>query len=232
MSKTQKNRQIIGAERGARRSSSVLSAPWRTPKDNNKKGQPINKIHLGLPAILCAISFVSAASADVVFDSVGIIEADAVKKFDGMRQHGILLSYRVRSDSDRFWIPSSLELSAGWLERGADTAEFVIFGASYRMHLGSNDFGRWFTDFGSQPTYISKSTFNGKPLGGKFFFTSYLGLGAYLDRQRRTSFLLRYQHTSNAGMDGDNPGVDMIGLTLNYHFGGNRRLFAAGNPSR
>ena len=188
-------------------------------------------MQLGLSAILCAISFASVASADVVFDSVGIIEADAVKKFGGLRQYGVSLGYRVRGDSNRFWIPSSLELSTGWIERGGDTSNFVSFGPTYRMHLSGSEFGRWFADFSSQPTYISKSSFGGKSLGGKFFFTTYLGVGAYLDRQRRTSFLLRYQHTSNAGMDGDNPGVDMIGLTLSFHFGSNRRLLAAGNPS-
>ncbi len=193
--------------------------------------QPVNKMHLCLPATICAIFFASTAGADVVVDSIGIIKGDAVKKFDGLRQHGILFSYRVRSESNRFWIPSSLELSAGWLERGTDKSEFVIFGPSYRMNLSRSDFGRWFADFGSQPTYISKSTFNGKTLGGKFFFTTYLGVGAYLDKQRKTSFLLRYQHTSNAGLDGDNPGVDMIGVTLSYHFGNNERLLAAGNAS-
>ena len=181
--------------------------------------------------MLCATFLSSSAIADITLNGIGVTEAGAVKKFDGMRQHGVFLSYRVRSDSNRLWVPSSLELASGWIERGGDRSNFVSLGPSYRMHFRGSDFGRWFADFGSQPTYISKSNFGGKPLGGKFFFTTYMGAGAYLDSRRRTCFLLRYQHTSNAGLDGDNPGVDMVGLTISYHFGETHRLLSAENTS-
>ncbi len=193
----------------------------------NNKGQPINKLQSKLAVILCAGFFASSACADVVFDSVGIIEADSVKKFSGLRQHGVSLSYRVRDESTKFWIPSSLDIAAGWLERDGDTASFISIGPSYRMHLNNSDWGRLFADFGAHPTYVSDTNFGGKSLGGKFFFTSYLGVGAYLDRQRRTSLSLRYQHTSNGGLSHANPGVDMLGLTLSYHFGADQRLLSA-----
>ncbi len=154
---------------------------------------------------------------------VGIIAAESVKKFSGMRQQGFTLDFLVRSESSRFWLPSSLNLSSGWLERGDDTANFVSFGPSYRMHFSKRDTGRWFADFGIQPTYIGQSRYGGKALGGRFFFTNYLGVGAYLGRKRRASFLIRYQHTSNAGLDDTNPGVDMVALTLSYQIGSKRR---------
>ena len=191
------------------------------------KVREIYKLFSKLGIALFVVLFVRPVSADLRLDSVGILEAEAVKKFDGLRQHGVAIGYRVRDESDRFWVPTSLELSAGWLECGADTAKFVSFGPTYRFHIGRTEFGRWFADVGSLPTYMSNSEFHGKPLGGNFFFTSYLGVGAYLDRNRRTSFLLRYQHTSNAGVDGENPGVDMLGLTFSYHFGNDRKLFSA-----
>lgn len=191
------------------------------------KGQPINRFREHLAVVLCVVLSASSARADVVFDSLGFLEADSVKTFDDMRQHGLVLGFRVHSESKKFWIPTSLELSAGWLERNSDKTEFISFGPSYRLPLSKSGFGRWFTDFGSHPTYIAKSTFGGRSLGGTFFFTTYVGLGVYLDRERKTSALLRYQHTSNAGLDGHNPGVDMVGLNFSYHFGARQRLLSA-----
>ena len=82
-------------------------------------------------------------------------------------------------------------------------------------------------DFGVHPTWLTRTEFRERPLGGNFHFTSYLGLGAYLGRQRKTSVLIRYQHTSNAGIDSPNPGLDMMGLTFSYHFGEDQQLFSA-----
>ncbi|MEE8345139.1 MAG: acyloxyacyl hydrolase [Woeseiaceae bacterium] len=187
----------------------------------------MSKLQSSLAVVLCAILFASPARADITLTSIGILEADSVKKFSGLRQHGLLLSYRVNTVSRGFWVPSKLDFTAGHLERGSDSALFVSFGPTYRFNMNKNAPGRWFVDIGSHPTYVSKSQFGGKPLGGKFFFTSFLGLGAYLDRQRHTCLLLRYQHTSNAGLSNSNPGVDMLGLSFSYHFGADQQLFSA-----
>jgi hypothetical protein len=192
-----------------------------------QKGEPMSKLQSSLAVVLCAILFASPARADIALTSVGILSADSVKKFSGMRQHGLLLSYRGNTVSKSFWVPSKLDFAAGHLERGSDSSLFVSFGPTYRFSRKKSEPGRWFVDIGSHPTYVSKSQFGGKPLGGNFFFTSFLGLGAYLDRQRKTCLLLRYQHTSNAGLSNSNPGVDMLGLTFSYHFGADRQLFSA-----
>lgn len=203
-----------------------------TGATRTRKGQPISKLHSKLAIFLCAISFAPSASADIVFDSVSIRSANSVKKFDGMGQHGVQFNYRVLSKSKAFWIPTSLDLGLGWVELGGDSAAFVSFGPTYRFHFSNTDHGRWFTELASHPTYLSRSNFGGKSMGGELHFTSYLGLGAYLDRIRKTSLMFRYQHTSNAGLSDANPGVDMVGLTFSYHFGSNRRLMAAGTASK
>ncbi len=187
---------------------------------------------LTITVILCVTLLAASARADMgrahlQFSSVGILEAASVKKFSGMRQHGLSLSYRVNTTSKGFWVPSKLDFAAGQLERGSDSALFVSLGPAYRFDISKSDASRWFTEFGIQPTFVNKSHFGGKPLGGNFFFTSYLGLGAYLDRQKKTSFLLRYQHTSNAGLSNSNPGVDMLRLTISYHFGADQHLLSA-----
>ncbi len=187
----------------------------------------MSKLLSNLAIVLCAILFASPARADISLASVGVLSADSVKKFDGMRQHGLLLSYRINTVSKSFWVPSKLDFTAGRLERGSDSSLFVSFGPTYRFSRKKSEPGRWFVDIGWHPTYVSKSQFGGKLLGGKFFFTSFLGLGAYLDRQRKTCLQLRYQHTSNAGLSNSNPGVDMLGLTFSYHFGADQQLSSA-----
>ncbi len=187
----------------------------------------MSKLLSSLAIVLCAIFLAPSARADIQFSSVGILSADSVKKFSGMRQHGLLLSYRVNTVSKSLWVPSKLDFTAGLLERGGDSSLFVSFGPTYRFNMKRSEPGRWFMEIGSHPTYVSESQFGGKPLGGQFFFTSYLGLGAYLDRQRKTCLLLRYQHTSNAGLSNSNPGVDMLGLTFSYHFGADQQVPSA-----
>jgi len=207
--------------------SSAAVRGWRESAPRQQKGEPMSKLQSSLAVVLCAIFVAPSARADIQLSSVGILSADSVKKFSGMRQHGLLLSYRVNTVSRGFWVPSKLDLAAGLLERGSDSALFVSFGPTYRFNMSKSEPGRWFVDFGSHPTYVGKSQFGGKPLGGNFFFTSFLGLGAYLDRQRKTCLLLRYQHTSNAGLSNSNPGVDMLGLTFSYHFGADQQLLSA-----
>ena len=188
--------------------------------------------HSRLAVILCAVFLSSSARADIQFSSVGILGADSVKKFAGMRQYGVLLGYQVNSRSKVFWMPSRLDFSAGWLERGSNASAFVSAGPSYRWHMNKSDQSKWFVDFGAHPTFISQSRFEGKNLGGQVFFTSHLGFGAYVGQQRRTSLLLRYQHTSNAGLDDNNPGVDMLGLVFSYNFGGDRLTLSADNAEQ
>ena len=180
-----------------------------------------------LAVFVCTVFLTVSARADLEFSSVGIVGADSTKKFSGMRRYGMLFGYRVNSSSTRFWVPTRLDLTAGLMERGSDSAAFVSFGPSYRIPIAKSGEADWFVDLGAHPTFISDSHFNGKDLGGSFHFTSYLGLGAYLDRQRTTSVLLRYHHTSNAGLDDDNPGVDMLGLTIRYTFDGDGDILYA-----
>jgi hypothetical protein len=207
--------------------SSAAAGGWRESAPKEQKGEPMRKLQSSLAVVVCAILFASPARADISLTSVGILSADSVKKFSGMRQHGLLLSYQINTVSKSLWVPSKLDFTAGQLERGGDSSLFVSFGPTYRFNMKKSEPGRWFMEIGSHPTYVSKSQFGGKPLGGNFFFTSFLGLGAYLDRQRRTCLLIRYQHTSNAGLSNSNPGVDMLGLTFSYHFGADQQLLSA-----
>jgi len=187
----------------------------------------MSKLQSNLAVVLCAILFAPLARADLQFNSAGILAAESVNNVSGLHQYGVLLRYRVNSQSKKIWMPNSLDLAIGSLEQGSDAGAFISFGPSYRFRIGKFDAGRWFMGFGVHPTWLTRTEFLGRDLGGHFHFTSHLGLGAYLGRQRKTSFLIRYQHTSNAGIDSPNPGLDMIGLTFSYHFGEDQQLLSA-----
>ena len=188
--------------------------------------------HSKLAVILYAVFLSSFARADIQLSSIGILGADSVRKFAGMSQYGAVLGNRFSNQSKVFWMPGRLDFSAGRLERGSNASAFVSVGPSYRWHLNKIDQSKWFVDFGVHPTYVSQSGFEGKNLGGEFFFTSHLGLGVHLGRQRQISLLLRYQHTSNAGLKDINPGVDMLGVAFSYNFGGDPLMLSADNAER
>ena len=169
--------------------------------------------------ILGAILAPATVYADLELVSIGASTAEAVKKFDGMRRHDILFRFDSDEPLTKLLSPASLDLRVGSVARQGDSATFVSLGPTYRWHFGrrSNQ-SRWFAEFGSHPTYFSSSKFGDKDLGGHFQFTSHVGLGVDLGRNRATRLTLRYHHTSNAGLDSINPGVDMLGLTISYQF--------------
>lgn len=194
------------------------AGPDRCRRNNNNKGRLMNKQRLIITALLSSMFLILSARAEIHLSSVGILEADSVKKFGGMHQHGVILSYRLTSRSTSKWTPRTLDWSAGQFQLGAESASFISFGPVYRFDIFNRNPGQWFIDFGVRPTYVSDSGFGGQSLGGNVFFTSYVGLGAFLDGQHRTSLFVRYQHTSNAGLSTANPGVDMLALAFSYYF--------------
>lgn len=227
MAKASKNRHKIEMRGRAPPESRSSRRLVGTGATRTRKGQPINKLQLKLATILCAVLCAPFSRADIQLSAVGIRATESVNNVSGAHQHGVLLRFQVNSQSRRFWIPSSLDLTVGALESGADAGSFISFGPSYRFDMSKREAGRWFVDFGVHPTWLTRTEFGGRELGGNFHFTSHLGLGAYLGQQKKTSILLRYQHTSNAGIDSPNPGLDMFGVAFSYYFGADPGLLSA-----
>ncbi|MCS4504195.1 Lipid A deacylase PagL [wastewater metagenome] len=69
---------------------------------------------------------------------------------------------------------------------------------------------------GVQPSVLSDSTAAGHDLGGHMQFTSHIAVGW----RPLPAFhvAVRAQHTSNADLYEENPGVDIVSLELAYHF--------------
>lgn len=67
---------------------------------------------------------------------------------------------------------------------------------------------------GTAPTLLSQEEFPTRDLGGAYHFTSHLGLEYAFGRGPVLGY--RLQHTSNAGLFTDNPGLDMHALYLEF----------------
>ena len=75
--------------------SSAAVGGWRESAQQEQKGEPMSKLQSSLAVVLCAIFLAPSARADIRLSSVGILSADSVKNFSGMRQHGLLLSNQI-----------------------------------------------------------------------------------------------------------------------------------------
>lgn len=109
-----------------------------------------------------------------------------------------------------------LEVSAGAFAGIDETRPMLSVGPAWQ----ATPFGdRAKLRFGITPTLIAGSSFQGEDIGGNFHFTSFIEIANQFGWERRGSIALRIQHTSNAGFQRPNPGIDMAGFSINYRFG-------------
>lgn len=108
-----------------------------------------------------------------------------------------------------------LEFAAGTLTGGSDTRPMLSIGPVWQFPTVSERFN---FRFGIAPTLIAGSNFGDKDLGGNFHFTSFVAIALTFGEKGAGSFALRLQHTSNAGLESTNPGLDMAGISFGYRF--------------
>jgi hypothetical protein len=106
-----------------------------------------------------------------------------------------------------------MELAIGSVTATTKSRAFVSYGPVWRL-LGKSS--RLFLEIGFSPTLIGGSAISGRDLGGNFHFTSSLAIGRSIGARHLTSISLRIQHTSNGGLNGTNPGIDMVGLNVQF----------------
>lgn len=107
-----------------------------------------------------------------------------------------------------------IELAGGaYLDGSPDARPFVEAGPALRL-AGTGSSG-WFVGFGIAPALIGGTDFrDNSQLGGSFFFTTHLTVGW---KFRKWWAGLRFQHTSNAHMNSPNPGVNMLGVQIEFN---------------
>ena len=164
-----------------------------------------------LVALLAASAYAQQPSA-----SLSLVGAETIRKYDNMQQVG--MRFRRPLEQRSRWMPRTLDITAGAFLASDKTATYVSFGPSWQQNFMRRNGREWFVDYGLHPTLISRTSFDGTRIGGSFHFTSHIGIGAYLTRDRQTSLALRYQHTSNGGLRSRNPGIDMLAVVFRQHF--------------
>jgi hypothetical protein len=171
---------------------------------------------------------------------VGLVAAPAVRAAPGLSlEYGDALSEDVemaqlnlsRSFGTRWQLTSWLTVEplwevsvghvapAGRLDRFEDTWTAA---AQLVLQTPLTDGGRIFAELGTGPVYISEEVLqvHGEELdwGSNILWRTQIGLGAYLDPEKRFFLSYRLQHTSNAGLGDINPGIDFQILQVGFSF--------------
>ena len=136
---------------------------------------------------------------------------EGVGEFNSTWQFALATNFRAPV----FLRADHLEAAVGVITSGTDQRPFISLGPTWHFPIGQSNA---FVDLGFSPTIVSGSNFSGADLGGNFHFTSSAGVGAILGTHDDVVVSLRIQHTSNGGLHGTNPGLDMAGLTFSYKF--------------
>lgn len=109
-------------------------------------------------------------------------------------------------------LSSRLDVSAIYLEGGDDEGAMLAVGVDLVLGLWED---RLELEVGFRPTWMFDHEFGDDDFGGGLQFTSHAGLAV---NWQRTVLSYRFQHTSNAGIYSENPGVNlhMVGLGCRF----------------
>jgi len=116
------------------------------------------------------------------------------------------------------WVRAArLEIAAGVISAPDASRPFAFAGPVWRATSRRRSS---FLEFSFGPTVIGGSTVDGRDLGGNLHFRSAVALGLAGGRSHTFEVAIRIEHVSNAGLRGDNPGLDSIGLSFVVLMGG------------
>ena len=113
----------------------------------------------------------------------------------------------------RLSLQSRVEVSTGWLGERGDNSAIENVGPCLvlaREHFPLSLAG------GVNATVLSRSEFASRDFGILFQFTSYVGVNWDFAAHMRLGY--RFQHMSNAGLNGHNPGLNLHVFSLGYVF--------------
>lgn len=119
-----------------------------------------------------------------------------------------------RWEAGKKWdLQTRLDSSAGWF--GNNHSSAAVATAGPLLAFGRENLPIWF-EGGSGPTVISRQDFVTKDFGDPFQFTSQIGVCWDITKHWRLGY--RFQHMSNAGISGTNPGLNLHMVAFSYCF--------------
>lgn len=175
-----------------------------------------------LGAMLTMVMAVEAGAAELAWLSVrggptipaNDPDADAVALSVGIRPESVPELLRYPGDEVYYEFVVGQLMNAGPPE---DEVEYARALVDWRYHPGMLP-DAMFVEVGPGIT-IRSSDHVERDQGGEFFFTTQVTLGAHLGPERRNRVALRLEHTSNAGLEEENPGINIISLEYGYRWG-------------
>jgi len=170
-----------------------------------------------LAFVLGLLSLPSAWSQDVSLESAGArFGFSAHKRSAGFKQAEAFVDWNLPWSYflfDRWHLQWRLDATAGWLGRDGEDAAIFSSGPSLILR---RDHIPLALEFGTIPTVITRDSFGAKNLGSYMQFTTYGGIDFNLGSHTRLGY--RYQHMSNAGIDGHNPGLNLHAFQVSWRF--------------
>lgn len=158
---------------------------------------------------ITAALLISSVAQAVDFSPSEVRISTAGDKFDGVTQ----IAVTAKTPTPEIFGAHHAEYSFGAMFATGESEIFASYGPVWRLPVSESDL---FVDLGIAATLISGTRFEGREIGGHFHFTSSVSIGKRFGRTQY--FALRIQHLSNAGLNGTNPGMDMIGLEFSLGF--------------
>ncbi len=153
------------------------------------------------------LALADTARADVP-DRIRVMTA--AKRFSGTE----LVAAAYTGEAPIWMRAHHLEWSIGVLHGAGDVRPLIAAGPVWRFQRPTSSL---FVEFSFNPTILGGSRLGDRDLGGNFHFTSSTSVGATFGARENISVALRVQHTSNGGLSGTNPGLDMIGLNFAFN---------------
>lgn len=141
-----------------------------------------------------------------------VLGKDAPERFKEYSVSGnFVLPWEAYNDSG--WGVGSRVMASGGLLRGVGKNALLV-SLVPELVFGSQD-GRFIFDMGAGAALFSRYKFGSQDYGGPFQFALTLGLG--IPVYERFGVVYRFQHYSDAGLNGDDTiGADFHMLELNY----------------
>ncbi|MBW2475942.1 MAG: acyloxyacyl hydrolase [Deltaproteobacteria bacterium] len=109
-------------------------------------------------------------------------------------------------------VSSRFDASLTYLDAADDQSAMVGFGLDFVLGFWN---GLFECEVGFRPTWMIEHEYGNDDFGGGLQFTSLAGLAVHW---QKAALNFRYQHTSNAGIYDENPGLNLMMVGLGYRF--------------
>lgn len=137
-------------------------------------------------------------------------------KFDGLEWFGLQLAMPALDLSHGWRIHQKLDIGMIDAEKGDRNALNVMLGPVLQWHW-PGERASLIIESGLRPTYVARTFFNDRSIGGSFHFASHVGATLRL-RQLPLQANVRFLHISNAGTRSDNPGLNYALFSVGYYW--------------